>query len=86
MFEAYGAAFRNLELTIDGAFLFVAHLLNARRRISRQHLTLGKENEYSPKKIDGCIAGALSWQARLDCIAAGIGAKRAIARTPVRLR
>lgn len=74
--EAYEAAIRNGDMTHDGSFALTRHVLNARRRIRRQKLTLGKENEYSPKKIDACIAAILSWQARLDCVAAGIGAKQ----------
>lgn len=83
--EAFEAAVRNADMTHDGSFALTGHVLNARRRIRHQKLTLGKEHDYSPKKIDACIAGILAWQARLDAIAGGAGAKRARS-VPVKVR
>lgn len=73
MFDAYDDAIRNGEMSHAGDQQFTSHVLNARRRFSHQHLTIGKASESSFKKIDLAVCGALSWQARLDCIAAGIG-------------
>jgi hypothetical protein len=51
-------------------------VLNARRRMRAGKLTLTKENDYSIKKIDAAVAAVLAWQARLDCVAAGVGTRR----------
>jgi hypothetical protein len=83
--EAYEAAFRNKELTYDGDAQFTRHLLNARRRIRHQKLTIGKEHDYSPNKVDLCVCGILSWQGRMDCVAAGIG-ETPVRRAPIRVR
>jgi hypothetical protein len=82
--EAFSAAVRNREMTHEEDAHYTQHVLNARRRIRATKLTLGKEHEYSPKKIDACIAGVLSYQACIDCIAAGIGTKPK-RRAPVRV-
>ena len=68
--EAFEAAVRNEELTHDGTFHLTQHVLNTRRRIRAQKLTVGKANDYSPHKIDACVAAILAWQARLDAVAA----------------
>jgi hypothetical protein len=83
--ESFASAVRNEELTHGHHQAFTAHVLNARRRLRATKLIIAKENDYSPKKIDLCVAGVLSYQARLDAIAAGIGAKpkRSV---PVRVR
>ena len=78
--RGFSAAIRNKEITHDGSFRLVQHMLNARRRIRHQHLTLGKENEYSPNKIDLCVCAVLAYQARMDCVSAGIGAKKKAGR------
>lgn len=84
--ESYEGAVRNQEMSHSGkSAAFTAHVLNARRRVSRTRLTIGKEHSHSPKKIDLCVAALLSWQARLDAIAAGIGTKPK-RRAPVRVR
>jgi len=74
--QAFEAAVRNNELTHDGAFRLTQHVLNARRRIRRQKLTIGKEHDFSSNKVDLCVCSILAWQARLDAIAAGYGKKR----------
>lgn len=83
--EAFEAAVRNKELTHDGSFRLTQHVLNARRRIRRQRLTLGKAHEHSPHKIDACVAAVLAWQARMDAVAAGVR-PRPKRKAPIRVR
>lgn len=69
--EDFEGALRNGDATLSGEFRLIQHLTNARRRLSHGKLALGKENDYSPHKIDAAVAAVLAWQARLDAIAAG---------------
>jgi len=78
--EAFEAAVRNGDMTHDGSYKLTSHVLNARRRIRHQKLTIGKEHDYSPMKVDACVAAILAWQARMDCVAKGVGAKRVRSR------
>jgi hypothetical protein len=59
------------ELTHDGSYALTRHVLAARRRVRSGKLTVQKEHDYSPRKIDACVAAILAWQARLDAIAKG---------------
>jgi hypothetical protein len=70
--ESFEGAVRNQDLSHDGSYSLTRHALAARRRLSHGKLALGKDNDYSSKKIDAVVAAVLAWQARLDCIAAGI--------------
>lgn len=70
--EQLEGAIRNRDATLSGEFRLVQHLINARRRLSHGKLALGKENDYSPRKIDAAVAAVLAWQARLDALAAGV--------------
>lgn len=83
--EQFEGAIRNQDVTHDGSKSLTRHMLNARRRIVNQKLSLGKENDYSPNKVDAAVAAVLAWQARLDALAKGIGTKRA-AGAPRRTR
>jgi hypothetical protein len=83
--EAYEDAVVGAVMKHDGNVNLTRHVLNARRRLRHSKLTLAKEHDYSPKKIDLCVCAVLSWQAYLDAIAAGVGAKRK-SRAPVRLQ
>jgi hypothetical protein len=83
--EAFEAAVRNKELRHDGSFRLTQHVLNTRRRVARQRLTLGKAHDYSPHKIDACVAAVLAWQARMDAVAAGVR-PRPKRKAPVRVR
>jgi hypothetical protein len=78
--EAFGGAVRNGDLSHSGGYALTKHVLNARRRIVHAKLALGKAHDYSPNKIDAAVAAVLAWQARLDAIAKGIGAKKMIRR------
>ena len=73
--EQLEGAVRNGDVTHDGSYALTRHVLNARRRLSAGKLALGKENDYSPNKIDAAVAAVLAWQARLDALAAGAGAE-----------
>jgi hypothetical protein len=70
--EQLEGAIRNDDMTHDGSHTLTRHVLNARRRIVARKLQLAKENDYSSKKIDAAVAAVLAWQARLDCVAAGM--------------
>lgn len=86
MVEALGqvhTAIEQQECTLDGSSALVRHLLNARRRTSRQGLQIAKEHPESARKIDAAIAATLAWQARLDAVSAGITG--GAVRTPGRL-
>jgi hypothetical protein len=83
--EGFEGAVRNKDMTHDGSLALTSHVLNARRRIRHQKLTVGKESDYSSKKVDACVGAILAWQARMDCVAAGIGTKPK-RRAPIRVR
>jgi len=82
--EQFEGAVRNQDMTHDGSYALTRHVLNARRRIRNAKLTLAKEHDYSPRKIDAAVAAVLAWQARLDAVAAGLGVRRG--RVPKRIR
>lgn len=75
--EQLEGAILNGDMSHDGAFALTRHVLNARRRLRGGKLQLAKEHDYSINKIDAAVAAVLAWQARLDCVAAGIGNTRA---------
>jgi hypothetical protein len=83
--EQLEGAIRNGDMTHDGSYAFTRHVLNARRRLRSGKLQLAKENDYSIKKIDAAVAAVLAWQARLDCVAAGITPPRKRPVVPRRL-
>lgn len=70
--EQFEGAVVNGDMTHDGSHDLTRHVLNARRRVKHTKLSVGKESDYSPNKVDACIAAILAWQGRLDCIAAGV--------------
>jgi hypothetical protein len=76
-------AYRNAqisgELSHDGDPRFARHIGNAFRRTIAERSDTGeqlwvvyKERKDSPNKIDGAVAGDLSWQARTDAIEEGV--------------
>jgi hypothetical protein len=78
--RSYISAITAGEMSHSGDPLFVQHVANARRMQTNlvddegQPLwILRKERPKSPDKIDGAMAGVLSWEARNDAIAAGEG-------------
>ena len=79
--KAYETAVRTGELTHDRDPEFAAHIANAVKRdvnmvdeTGDRLYTLGKEAKNSHRKIDRAMAALLSWQARVDCLADGVGA------------
>lgn len=79
MCRAYATAIRSGEVRHDGNDDFAQHIGNSQKRDIKMTDEDGtplwimqKEKHKSPKKIDLAMAGGLSWQARLDSIAAGL--------------
>lgn len=64
--RAEGSAEHRLALALS------RHVLNARRAISRSGLQIRKEHPKSARKIDGCMAAVLAYEAACDAVAAGI--------------
>jgi hypothetical protein len=78
--RGYFNAIQGRELSHDGNADFARHVANAFRRDLRIRddkgeplWTVQKERPDSPMKIDLCVCGVISWEARTDAIAAGIG-------------
>lgn len=61
------------ELTHDGGPSLSRHVLNARRRPTRNGYLLYKAFPESPEKIDSAYAAVMAWKARLDAVAARVG-------------
>jgi hypothetical protein len=72
--EQFHSAVLDGEMTHDGSSTLTRHILNARRRVSRSGIQIAKEHPDSHRKIDAAVAAVLAWQARLDAVAAGVGA------------
>ena len=70
--ERFHTAVTSAELTHDGDSRLSRHVLNARRRVSRSGLTIGKETPSSSRKIDAAMAAVLAYEARNDAFAAGL--------------
>lgn len=66
----------NIECSHDGSGALTRHVLNARRRETRQGYLLYKAFPDSPDKIDAAYAAVLAWRARLLAVSKGIGKKR----------
>lgn len=73
--EQLEGAVLNRDCSHDGSAALTRHVLNARRRLSHGKLGLGKESDYSSKKIDAAVAAVLAWQCRLDAVAKGLAKK-----------
>lgn len=74
--EALEGAVHNRDCTHDGSPDLTRHVLNSRRRLSHGRLALAKSSPASTRKIDAAVAAVIAWQARLDALAAGLGATR----------
>ena len=68
---------RQQTLRHDGDSRLTRHVLNARRRQSRDGVMIAKEYPKSPNKIDAAYAMALAVEAAGQATAAGIGMKQA---------
>jgi len=78
MCRSYAAAIHAGEVTHTGDDVFARHIGAAQKRGIRMEdedgtplWVMTKERHDSPNKIDLAMAGALSWQARLDVLAGG---------------
>lgn len=69
--ERFQTATRARSFTHDGSSTLAKHVIAARQRTVSGHLMIGKEHRRSQRKIDGCVAAVLAWEARGDAIAAG---------------
>ena len=58
-------------LTHDGNPRLAEHVTNAHRVEKNDKLGIRKENPWSTRKIDLCMAAVLSWEARADAIEDG---------------
>lgn len=90
MCKTYATAIRAGEVTHDGSTDFARHIGAAQKRDVRMVdedgsplWVMEKERHDSPNKIDLAMAGGLSWQARLESIAAGEGGRRRKAKMVV---
>lgn len=94
MCRTYAAAIKGGEVTHDGDDAFARHIGAARKRDVKMSdedgvplWVMTKERHDSPNKIDCAMAGGLSWQARLDAIAAGdTGPRKPLTRVTGRVR
>jgi phage terminase large subunit-like protein len=80
---AYAHAMKSGEITNDGNPHFAEHIGNAWRHElnlvddqGKAIWVIRKERADHPNKIDAAMAGCLSWEARRDCIAAGMAKKQ----------
>jgi phage terminase large subunit-like protein len=76
----YGQAMRAGEVTNSGDEVMAEHIGNAHKRFinlrdvdGERMWVIEKERPDSPAKIDGAMAGSLSWTARLDALQGGEG-------------
>jgi hypothetical protein len=81
--RAFNTAVTSGDLTHDGNRHFTRHMGNAVRKVlnirdeeGKPLWTIYKERPDSPHKIDIAMAAVLSWEARGDAVAAGVGIKR----------
>jgi phage terminase large subunit-like protein len=79
--RGYQRAMQAGDLTHNGDTVYARHIGNARKRYLKlldakgQPLwVIEKERHESPLSIDAAMAGCLSWEARMDAIAAGLAA------------
>jgi hypothetical protein len=73
------------DVSHNGDEMFSAHIKNAVRRKQnvydedhRPMHTISKDRPNSPRKIDGAMAGAVSWECRGDAIAANAQPRRSV--------
>lgn len=78
--RAYHRAMKAGDVSHNGDQVFARHIANARKRVLKmldengQPLwVIEKERHDSPFKMDGAMAGCVSWEARSDAIKAGQG-------------
>lgn len=64
------------QLSHDGGSILTRHVLNARRRVRPQGITIAKAHPHSDRKIDAAMAAVLAYEARADAVARGFGRLR----------
>lgn len=76
--RSYANAIEKGEVTNDGSRVFAAHIGNAVKNLqnfvdddNERMWLIAKDRKGSQRKIDAAMAGSLSWQARLEAVAAG---------------
>jgi phage terminase large subunit-like protein len=81
--RSFNNAIQSGELSHDGNEHYARHIGNACRHLLTLHddqgvqlWTIYKEQSESPHKIDGAMAGILSWEARCDALTAGVNKKK----------
>lgn len=81
---AYKNAMTSGDLSHDGDALFARHIGNAHKlnlhtkdEDGHPAWVMVKDRKNSPNKIDAAVTGAISWQARTDARALGIGNRAA---------
>jgi hypothetical protein len=83
--EKFQSAVIDGELSHDGSSALTRHVLAARMVHTRSGIQIAKEHPASERKIDAAVAAVLAYQARLDALAAGLGATP-VRRVPRRIR
>jgi hypothetical protein len=85
MLVSYRDAMQAREVSHDGDRRFAAAIANAHKHMmqftndqNERMYILQKERPDSPLKIDAAMAGAFSWQARIEAIAAGVLSQKEI--------
>jgi len=86
--KAFVNAIASGDLSHDGDVALTRHVGNACRRVltlrddqGQQLWTIYKERPESPHKIDAAMAAILSWEARNDALAAGVGDNHSVYET-----
>lgn len=69
--ETFAAAVEDGELTHDGSAVLRTHVHNARRRLNRFGVGLGKEHRESTRKVDAAVAAVLARAARQEVLVRG---------------
>lgn len=78
--KRFHSAVVNGEMTHDGSSALTRHMLNARRRSSRQGYLIYKAYPDSPDKIDAAYAAVMAWKARLDAVSSNATTKKKTGR------
>lgn len=74
--DAFRGAVADGEMSHSGSAVLTRHVLNAHVRHNPSGYGIYKAYPDSWDKIDACVAAVLAWQARLDAVAAGVGASK----------
>lgn len=78
--ESFAQAVTDGEIRHDGDGVLRTHVHNARRRINRHGVALGKEHRESARKIDAAVAAVLARAARTEVVVRGRSKSRRTGR------